>query len=106
MALVLVTLTGAAWAADVNLEWDPNLETSLAGYKIYRAAITGDHTEPWAFVVNVPAPTTTYTDTVPDNQNFAYLVTAYDTGGQESFVSNMTWRWKPRPDKVNNVRNQ
>jgi hypothetical protein len=35
--LVIFTIVGAqaGWAAPVNLAWDPNTDTDLAGYKLY-----------------------------------------------------------------------
>lgn len=87
--LVFLVLSGlsTAHAMDVVLQWDANTEPDLAGYKVYQADRDGDHTGPWAKVAEVT--TNTHTLTVPDGQNFAWLVTAFDTSGNESFVSNM-----------------
>lgn len=61
----------------IALQWDPNSEPDLAGYKIYRDGL---------LIASVPKGTTEYTDNAGGNM---YFVTAYNTAGQESGHSNL-----------------
>ena len=107
LAVLLLMLTVTARAADVTLGWDPNAEPDLAGYRIFQAEVHGTHSTAFTQIATVLAPTVTYTVVgLPDNQNFIWYATAYDTGGQESHSSNMQWRWKPRPDHPKNLDKQ
>lgn len=70
----------------VNLVWDANTETDLAGYNVYRA------TGPRAFArinfATVPDPA--YTDATAEiGQTYRYQVTALNTSGLESGPSNV-----------------
>lgn len=74
------------------LSWDPNTQTDLAGYKIYYGTSSGDYN---ATPIDVGLTST------PDNPHYAvadlglsrdvryyFVVTAYDTEGNESDYSN------------------
>lgn len=87
MAAIL-TIATLSRAMDVTIQWQANTEPDLAGYRLYQADRIGDHTGAWAQVAEVGLVTTCIV-TVSDGQNFAWLLTAYDTSGNESFVSNM-----------------
>ena len=107
LAAILTVFAVDAHAVDVRLGWDPNLESDLAGYYIFQAEVRGDHTTAWTQIADVLAPAVTYLVTgLPDNKNFVWYATAYDTGGQESRASNMQWRWKPKPDHPQNLEKQ
>ena len=107
LAMLLLMLAVTAQAADVTLVWDPNVEPDLAGYRVFQAPVHGTHSGAFAQIATVLAPAATYTVTgLPDNKNFIWYATAYDTGGQESHASNMTWRWKPKPDHPQNLEKQ
>ena len=90
LVICTVVLVGAVavQAADVTLTWDANTEPDLAGYRIYQADRAGNVTGAWAEIDT--SVTNTYIVTGIDlAQNYAWLVTAYDTQSNESFVSNM-----------------
>jgi hypothetical protein len=87
MAIILSIAT-LSRAMDVTIQWQANTEPDLAGYRLYQADRIGDHTGAWVQITEVGL-VTTCTVTVADNQNFAWLLTAYDTSDNESFVSNM-----------------
>jgi fibronectin type 3 domain-containing protein len=77
-----VTVSNAL--AQVNLAWNANTETDLAGYKVYRGTTSGVYSTTYN-VGNVIA--YTVTGLAPGNIYY-FVVTAYDTGGFESLVSN------------------
>lgn len=83
----------AAWGAEVTLEWDPNTETDLAGYRIYygNAARPIDPVPvPPAFYPNKVdvGNVTVYTITGLVDENWCFAATAYNTSGAESAYSN------------------
>ncbi len=72
---------------EVTLDWDDNTEADLASYNIYRAPL---HT-PYAYIqVNTYVVTASeFVDaTVEEDQGYYYRVTAVDTNGNESALSN------------------
>jgi len=81
-------LPAAALGADVTLQWDPNSEPDIGGYKIYYGTASRSYGPP-ADAGNV----TTYV--VKDLQpgvRYYFAATAYNTDGYESDFSNeVTW---------------
>ncbi|MBI4669782.1 MAG: fibronectin type III domain-containing protein, partial [Elusimicrobia bacterium] len=76
--------TGYAWPTAAKLTWEPNLDSDLAGYRIYRSTLT------------LPTATTPYTEitatstiryidvnVLPDT-TYYYAITAIDQAGQKS----------------------
>jgi fibronectin type 3 domain-containing protein len=82
-----VTLTvSAPTTSSVTLTWTPNTDTDLAGYKIYRATASGAY---GAALATVPAGTVTHLATgLAVNTTYFFVITAYDTAGNESPFSN------------------
>jgi fibronectin type 3 domain-containing protein len=68
----------------VNLAWNANTESDLAGYKVYVGANSGVYSTTYD-VGNVIA--YTVMSLAPGNVYY-FVVTAYDTSGFESLVSN------------------
>ena len=100
----LILFATVSWADTVVLQWDANIETNLDGYYLYRADKIDDHTTAWEKIATIAKDVTTYTDEV-DNKNYAYLITAFDTTGKESFPSNMVERYDRTPfPSVQNLR--
>jgi fermentation-respiration switch protein FrsA (DUF1100 family) len=88
----LLMFGGVCGAADVTLEWDPNSEQDLAGYKIYygytprpQGATRADN--PYPHVVDVGA-VTAYTIAGLADGAWCFAATAYNASGAESEFSN------------------
>ena len=84
---VAITLTVSAPASSsATLTWTPNSDSDLAGYKIYRATASGAY---GAALATVPAGTAAYQVTgLSTNTTYFFVVTAYDSVGNESLFSN------------------
>lgn len=78
-------LTALASGAAIDLDWDDNGETDLAGYRVKRAlAFFGPYSEVGGGLVAASA----FTDTgLTAGTTYYYQVTAEDTAGNESFGS-------------------
>jgi len=84
---VNVTLTlNAPSSSSVTLTWNPNTESDLAGYKVYRATSSGTYGAP---IATVQGNTTSYIATgLQFGTTYFFVVTAYDIAGNESAYSN------------------
>jgi len=69
--------------SSASLSWNPNSESNLAGYKLYRGRALGNY----SLLAQVDATTQTYTDTtITDGLAYHYVLTAFDAE-DESFNS-------------------
>lgn len=75
--------TVSAFAENMDLSWDSNTESDLAGYKVYYGSSSGNYGIP----IDI-GNRTTYTLTGLDLGTYYFSVTAYDTSGNESGFSN------------------
>jgi hypothetical protein len=85
--LVIFTIVGAqaGWAAPVNLAWDPNTDTDLAGYKLYYGPTPRSQaTYPNVVVISKSAVTWQLT---LSSGTYYFALTAFDTSGNESAFS-------------------
>ena len=86
MALFLIGMAGPAMASDVTLQWSPNSEPDLVGYRVFVRDWNGDY--------NYAAPAwegATVTCTISDLNTAKlphFVVRAYDLEGYESGDSN------------------
>ncbi|MGD9081295.1 MAG: fibronectin type III domain-containing protein [Desulfobacterales bacterium] len=74
----------AANAASVGLEWDPNTEPELAGYKVYWGTSSGNYTSN----MDVGNTTTCTISELDEGKTYYFVVTAYDDNNNESGYSN------------------
>ncbi len=68
----------------MTLTWTANSEPDLAGYNVYRSAVSGGSVTK---LNSAPVTGTTYDDAPPGTGTFYYVVTAVDTSGNESAPS-------------------
>jgi endoglucanase len=86
----LMLIAVVAYATITNLAWDANTETDLAGYKLYQS--TAGATGPFTYVKTIAKGTlTAATADLPDG-TYWWVLTAYDTNGNESGYSNVVTR--------------
>jgi hypothetical protein len=83
-----------AIAASVDLEWDPNSEPELAGYKIYWSTSSGHYTSG----KDVGKTTTATIDGLEEGKTYYFVATAYDSQGTESDYSNQIGFTVPMSD--------
>ncbi len=72
-----------AYAGDVTLQWDPNPETDLAGYKVYYGTASRSYTAPISLGLQ-----SSYTVTGLAAGTYYFSVTAFNQDGLESAFSN------------------
>ena len=84
---VAVTLTvNASATSSVTLTWNANTESDLAGYKIYRATTSGGYGTP---ITTLQGNVTTFIASgLQLGTTYYFVVTAYDSAGNESPLSN------------------
>jgi hypothetical protein len=90
---LVVSLAGPAGAKDVELAWDRNPETNLAGYKLYyRESTQSSYKAIGAYEgaspVDVGNAISKWLTRLGDAKSYCFAVTAYTTSGQESGYSN------------------
>lgn len=73
-------------AAEVDLAWNPNTESDLAGYKVYYGPTTGNY-DNVNDVGDVGSETTYTIKDLVEGQTYYIAVTAYDTSNNESGYS-------------------
>ncbi|MGH8071286.1 MAG: malectin domain-containing carbohydrate-binding protein [Candidatus Entotheonellia bacterium] len=83
-SLMFLIFSTSAFATQVTLQWDPNTETDLAGYKVYY----GYASRQYNVNVNAGKSTKTILSGLDDVKIYYFAVTAYDTNGNESKYSN------------------
>jgi len=86
------------YASSVQLQWDPNTEADLAGYKVYYGADTAPQTSSVPVDVHNQS-ATTITGLDPD-KSYSFAVTAYNAAGQESSFSNIVTIAEQSPPTV------
>ncbi len=82
----LVTGTTPPPTVSVTLAWDANTEPDLAGYRLYYGTASGSYPNR----VDAGKQTTCTVDGLDPAKSYYFVVTAYNTSGQESGYSNET----------------
>jgi len=70
-------------SAQVTLQWDPNLEADLAGYRVYYGTSSGNYSHS----LDVGKTTTCTVSNLQDGMPYYFAATAYDTAFAESEFS-------------------
>ena len=78
----------------VDLSWSASSSSSLQGYNVYRAGVSGG---PYAAVASANPGTTFVDGSVQSGQTYYYVVTAVDTSGTESAYSKQVQAVIPSP---------
>ena len=73
-------LRSVAGERTISLIWDPNTETDLAGYLVFRS-VAGGELQP---ITAAPIPDTTFSDGVQPDVRFVYAIKAVDKAGNAS----------------------
>ncbi len=81
--LLFLAVSACAMAGDVNLQWDPNTEPDLAGYKVYFGTASRQYGPP--IVIGLEA---SYTFQGLPAGAYYFAVTAFNSAGLESSFSN------------------
>ncbi len=82
---VALTLNAPA-TSSATLTWNANTESDLAGYKVYQATASGAYGAP---IATLQPNTTTYAASgLQMSTTYYFVVTAFDTAGNESAYSN------------------
>ena len=95
MIILAITLfANSALALSVNLQWDANTETDLAGYKLYYSEVSatpfaGTGATEGATPIDVGKVTTTTVSGLDAAKDWYFAVTAYNTSNLESSYSNI-----------------
>lgn len=77
----------------VTLQWDPNTEPDLAGYKVYSSTLSGLYGDP---IATLPPSVTTYQSTgLVKGVTYFFVVSAYNSQGIESLPSEEVARTIP-----------
>ncbi|MFM7050753.1 MAG: S8 family serine peptidase [Planctomycetota bacterium] len=80
------TLSATVGNQQVALSWGASTEPDLAGYSVFRAAVSGG---PYTELTTTLLTSRTYTDTgLANGTAYFYVITASDLSGNESVVSN------------------
>jgi hypothetical protein len=88
--IVMLLVMGTCWvlevqaAQSVTLAWDPNLDPTIAGYRLYEGTSSGVYTQQ----IEVGNITAALVSNLADGQTYFFAVTAYNTAGAESIPSN------------------
>jgi hypothetical protein len=84
LIVIIMLLPAIAFAATVQVTWNPNTEPDLAGYRLYVGEASGQYGEP----VDVGNVTGHAMQITPEyGATYYFALTAYDTSGNESGYS-------------------
>ena len=86
-AILSMSLSTVSSASTVALQWDANIESDLAGYKVYYA--DGSTSLDSAAPIDVSRQTTATISGLDPGKSYSFAVKAYNTAGLESPFSNI-----------------
>lgn len=83
LVAALFIIPKAAMAGfEITFVWNANVESDLAGYKIYQSEVSNSY--PGDAVGTVPVGTETITLSIPADGTYYWILTAYDVSNNES----------------------
>ena len=85
--IVFIFTTSIAFAATVILQWNPNTEADLAGYKLYYGG-TSRLVQPYTVTIPIPDKTAITFSVELNPGTYFFSLTAYDLASNESGYSN------------------
>lgn len=86
---LLLTTSVVLASGDVGFVWDPNTESDLAGYRLYQSKVSGVYIKGNDKAVAViPKGTERASLVMTTGGKYFWVLTAYDTHGNESGFSN------------------
>jgi fibronectin type 3 domain-containing protein len=91
---ILAFLPVSSMAGSATLNWQPNPENDLDGYRVYYGTSSRSYGPP----LNVNTATTCTLDKLSDGATYYFAVTAYDTSGNESGFSDEVQKSLNAPD--------
>ena len=94
ISILILTGTGSAWADDIVFNWNQEISADFAGWKLYQGVAVGgpylhvtdiqySGTPEDAYQIDIPLPVV-----VGDPVDYFFVLTAFDTQGNESVYSN------------------
>lgn len=83
---------GQSDANAATLAWDPVVDPSLAGYRIYVGTSSGIYLQPYGNGLDVGKVTTYSVTGLSSGTRYYFVATAYDTMGNESSYSNEVFK--------------
>jgi len=110
LELLIAIIPPLVMAAEIKMEWNPNSESGLHGYKLYFGKSSGvyngvlsDNTQspitiPLADLSDPQNPT--YTLTGLDNDTWYFSLTAYDNTSESGYASELSNGSQPAPELV------
>ncbi len=94
-------LAATAGDSQVALDWNDNSEGDLAGYKVYRSTSSGTS---YVLATTISGSTSAHTETgLTNGVTYYFVVTAYDTEGNESAYSSEVSAAPVAPASCNSV---
>jgi len=104
LIVIIMLLPAIAFAATIQVNWNPNTEEDLAGYRLYVGTASGQYGEP----VDVGNVTGHVMEITPEHgATYYFALTAYDTSGNESGYSDEATCFVPdgvKPEKPTGLR--
>lgn len=101
--IMILLFATSAYAAQVRVTWNANTEPDLDGYRVHYGVIPGEYTE----IIDVGNMTEATIEITPEyGRDYYFVVTAYDTSGNESGYSDMASCFIPDatpPEKPKNI---
>ena len=88
VAICIWATIASAATSSVSFAWNANTEPDLAGYRLWQGEAPAG---PYSSVLTVGKVTTATLNGVVDGTHY-YVLTAYDTVGNESTYSNEVWK--------------